>query len=70
MAKRKHIKISDLPELKYEGASLKDIAVFDSNSQSYSMKNVFEFIKKLAMQDEGLTVELVDGNIIFIKGKK
>jgi hypothetical protein len=70
MAKAKHIKISELPQTTFLGVDISDIGVFERNSQTHKLSSVFEFIKKSAMEDEGLTVELVDGNIIFIKGKK
>jgi len=40
------------------------------NITNVPLSKVFEYIKESAMQDEGLTVELRDDKMFFIKGKQ
>ena len=63
------------PETLFSDEIIKECYTVDRDSNGsvrsvVPMKSVFDFIKNQAMEDDGITVELIGENIIFIKGKK
>jgi len=68
-------KISEYTQAEFTGDKIDNCFYVDRNEYGQatsvvSMLTVFEYIKKSAMEEDGLTVELTGNNIIFIKGKK
>lgn len=65
-------KLFDLPEL-IPADTVVDMIFKEKNQQSSSSLNVsslFNWIKQEAIKDDGITVECLSNDIIFIKGRK
>lgn len=70
---RNGIKISEMPQLEFTGQIIDNcFHVNNTNKKVHciSVKDIFNWIKEQSMSDDGLTVENIGDNIIFIKGRK